>query len=101
MTLKRKTIAVPSLGQLAWQDMEMGMFIHFAPNTYQNEQLDNLSTPLSEINPEGLDVKQWKFGLMVVPMGNWSLRLSGNTNPGQWYFRAVLLQFAGLGTKTG
>jgi alpha-L-fucosidase len=52
-------LAKPTPAQLAWQDLEVGMFIHFAPNTWQNSQYDTLSTPLSEINPDRLDVKQW------------------------------------------
>jgi alpha-L-fucosidase len=49
----------PSPAQLAWQDLEVGMFIHFAPNTWQDSQHDNLATPLSAINPASLDVRQW------------------------------------------
>ena len=37
----------------------MGMFIHFAPNTWQGVEQDNLSTPLSEINPKLLNTDQW------------------------------------------
>jgi len=25
--------ALPSVDQIAWQDLELGMFVHFAPNT--------------------------------------------------------------------
>ena len=35
------------------------MFIHFAPNTWQDKELDDLSTPLSQINPKLLDTDQW------------------------------------------
>jgi alpha-L-fucosidase len=28
-------LATPTKHQLAWQDLEMGMFIHYAPNTWQ------------------------------------------------------------------
>jgi alpha-L-fucosidase len=52
-------LAKPSATQLAWQDLEVGMFIHFAPNTWQNAQYDMLTTPLAEINPARLDVRQW------------------------------------------
>ena len=51
--------ALPTPDQLAWQDLEVGMFIHFAPNTWQDKELDDLSTPLSQINPELLDTDQW------------------------------------------
>lgn len=35
------------------------MFIHFAPNTWQDNEGDDLSTPLKDINPEKLDTDQW------------------------------------------
>lgn len=52
-------LAVPTSEQIAWQDMELGMFVHFAPNTWQNTESDNLSTPLSEIDPKELNTDQW------------------------------------------
>ncbi len=51
--------AIPSPQQRAWQDLGLGMFIHFAPNTWQDREYDDLSTPLSAINPEKLDTDQW------------------------------------------
>ena len=47
--------ALPSSDQIAWQNLELGMFVHFAPNTWQDVESDNLSTPLSEIDPKRLD----------------------------------------------
>ena len=35
------------------------MFVHFAPNTWQDAESDNLTTPLSEIDPKKLDTDQW------------------------------------------
>ena len=52
-------LAVPTAGQSAWQDLEIGMFVHFAPNTWQDKEYDDLSTPLSAINPAQLDTDQW------------------------------------------
>ena len=52
-------IARPTPQQAAWQDLELGMFIHFAPNTWQDLEYDNLSTPLDKINPDKLDTDQW------------------------------------------
>src|SRR3990172_6424294 len=52
-------LARPTPQQAAWQDLEVGMFIHFAPNTWQNQEYDDLSTPLAKINPEKLDTDQW------------------------------------------
>lgn len=51
--------ARPTPQQMAWQDLEFGMFVHFAPNTWQNVESDNLSTPLSEIDPKELNTDQW------------------------------------------
>jgi alpha-L-fucosidase len=50
---------VPTPEQTAWQDLEIGMFIHFAPNTWQGREYDDLSTPLAAINPAQLDTDQW------------------------------------------
>ena len=52
-------LALPTADQLAWQNLEVGMYVHFAPNTWQDKELDDLSTPLSQINPELLDTDQW------------------------------------------
>lgn len=53
------TLAVPTPEQLAWQQLEVGMFIHLAPQTWQDSETDDLSTPASAINPEKLDTDQW------------------------------------------
>jgi alpha-L-fucosidase len=60
-------LARPTPEQVAWQDMELEMFIHFAPSTWQDTQHDNLSTPLSAINPQQLDTEQWAD--VAVSMG--------------------------------
>ncbi|MGH9451751.1 MAG: alpha-L-fucosidase [Terriglobia bacterium] len=52
-------LARPTPYQTAWQDLEIGMFVHFAPNTWQNSEYDNLSTLLSAINPSKLNTDQW------------------------------------------
>ena len=51
--------ARPTPQQAAWQDFEVGMFIHFAPNTWQDQEYDDLSTPLERINPEKLNTDEW------------------------------------------
>jgi len=51
-------LALPSAAQKAWQDLEVGMFVHFAPNTWQEREYDDRSTPLSAINPD-IDTDQW------------------------------------------
>lgn len=55
----KTVLARPTAQQQAWQDLECGMFVHFAPNTWQNVESDNLSTPLSEIDPVDLNTDQW------------------------------------------
>ncbi len=52
-------LALPSADQIAWQNLEVGMFVHFAPNTWQDTESDNLTTPLSAIDPRDLDTDQW------------------------------------------
>jgi alpha-L-fucosidase len=52
-------LAFPTPEQAAWHDLELGMFIHFAPNTWQDQEYDDLSTPLAKINPAQLDTDQW------------------------------------------
>lgn len=60
-------LARPTPEQVAWHDLELEMFIHFAPSTWQDTQHDNLSTPLSAINPQQLDTEQWAD--VAVTMG--------------------------------
>ena len=52
-------LALPTPEQAAWHDLELGMFIHFAPNTWQDREYDDLSTPVAKINPDQLDTDQW------------------------------------------
>lgn len=56
---QKKHPAIPSPEQAAWQDLELGMFIHFAPNTWNNKEYDDLTVPLNQINPARLDTDQW------------------------------------------
>ncbi|UCF34625.1 MAG: alpha-L-fucosidase [Phycisphaerales bacterium] len=49
----------PTPQQLAWHDSEIGMFIHFAPNTWTDQEYDDLSLPLTKLNPSKLDTDQW------------------------------------------
>ncbi|HVU47190.1 MAG TPA: alpha-L-fucosidase [Terracidiphilus sp.] len=38
--------------------METGKIVHFAPNTFQDRECDDFSTPLSEIDPD-IDTDNW------------------------------------------
>jgi len=59
ITVDGHQLAVPTKAQAAWADLEVGMFIHLAPQTWQDHESDDLSTPLSSINPNKLDTDQW------------------------------------------
>lgn len=50
---------LPTPEQIAWQDMELEMFVHFDPATWQDRSWDNHSTPLDRLNPATLDAEQW------------------------------------------
>ena len=50
--------ALPTQAQLDWQDLELGMFVHFAPNTWQDKEYDDLSSAPADIIP-ALDTAQW------------------------------------------
>jgi len=63
---KEQELAKPTPQQVAWQDMEMGMFIHFGPETWQDEEEDNLSTPMDQINPNKLDTDQWVYAAEMM-----------------------------------
>lgn len=58
LRLLRDPLALPSTAQQAWQDLELGMFVHFAPNTWQDKEYDDLSLPPAAIMPE-VDTEQW------------------------------------------
>lgn len=51
-------LALPTPAQEAWQDLELGMFVHFAPNTWQDKEYDDLSSAPSDIMA-AVDAAQW------------------------------------------
>lgn len=51
-------LARPTAAQRAWQDLELGMFVHFAPNTWQEKEYDDLSLAPSAVM-EDVDTEQW------------------------------------------
>jgi alpha-L-fucosidase len=66
-----RQLATPSAKQYLWQDMELSMFVHFAPETWQGTESDNHTTELNRINPGKLDVNQWidaaeSFGAKMI-----------------------------------
>ena len=55
---RSSALALPTPAQRAWQDLEVGMFVHFGPNTWQNREYDDRSLPPSAIMPN-VDAAQW------------------------------------------
>lgn len=53
------TGAVPSKHQLIWQDMEMGMFVHFGMNTFCDQEWGEGGDSALLFHPEQLDARQW------------------------------------------
>ena len=59
-TAKETTpVATPTPEQATWHDLEIGMFISFGLETYQNTETDDFSTKLQDFNPSKLDTDQW------------------------------------------
>jgi alpha-L-fucosidase len=49
----------PSPSQLAWQDLEIGVIIHFSTNTFLNREWGDGTAPASTFNPTRVDTDQW------------------------------------------
>ncbi len=56
--LQTPVLARPSVPQRLWQERELGMFVHFGPNTWQDQEYDDRSLAPSEIIPT-VDTDQW------------------------------------------
>ncbi|TDL57918.1 alpha-L-fucosidase [Paenibacillus dendritiformis] len=52
-------LAVPTPQQLAWQDLELGMFFHFGINTYCDQEWGDGTDSPELFNPVELDARQW------------------------------------------
>ena len=51
--------ALPSPAQVAWQRMEMNMFMHFGPNTFTGNEWGDGTEPEDIFCPTDLDCRQW------------------------------------------
>ena len=51
--------AMPSADQLAWQDLEIGMFVHFQPNTVSGKEYDDRAIDLGQLKFKNLNTDQW------------------------------------------
>jgi alpha-L-fucosidase len=54
-----RAAARPTPDQARWQDLEIGMFVHFGNETYLNGRSPTLSVPAAEVNPVDLDTDAW------------------------------------------
>ena len=51
----------PSPQQVAWQDMEMGVIIHFGTNTFLNREWgDGTAPPASSIRSTSIPINGWR-----------------------------------------
>ncbi|MCM1177346.1 MAG: alpha-L-fucosidase [Bacteroidales bacterium] len=51
--------AVPSEAQVAWQQMETNMFVHFGPNTFTSAEWGDGTESADVFAPSDLDCRQW------------------------------------------
>src|SRR5574344_2319550 len=50
---------LPTKQQLAWQDMEMNLFVHFTVNTFTDKEWGYGDENPDVFNPTALDCRQW------------------------------------------
>ncbi|MGD9518345.1 MAG: alpha-L-fucosidase [Armatimonadota bacterium] len=58
----------PTPKQLAWQDLEFGMFCHFGPNTFLDQEWGTGEEDPQVFNPAALDPGQWVRAAREVGM---------------------------------
>lgn len=49
----------PSPQQVAWQDLEVGVIIHYGPNSFMDKEWGNGDADPKVFNPSQLDAEQW------------------------------------------
>jgi len=56
---RNKDIAFPTPSQVAWQDMEFYLFMHFGPNTFTDLEWGKGNENAEIFDPKNLDCEQW------------------------------------------
>ena len=51
-------LARPTAGQVAFQEMGFGLFVHWSPSVYEGSEGDSRKTPRERINPDRFDAEQ-------------------------------------------
>ncbi|MBB6673812.1 alpha-L-fucosidase [Cohnella nanjingensis] len=57
--MSKPELAVPTKQQLAWQELELGVFFHFGLNTFTDREWGEGTDSPESFNPSSLDAKQW------------------------------------------
>ncbi|WP_257348924.1 alpha-L-fucosidase [Pseudalkalibacillus decolorationis] len=52
-------LALPSKQQVAWQNLELGFYVHFGMNTFCDQEWGDGTDPPEKFNPTNLDANQW------------------------------------------
>jgi len=56
---ENRSLPLPTKQQLAWQETEFYLFVHFGPNTFTNKEWGEGTEPENTFNPTNLDCRQW------------------------------------------
>ncbi len=57
--LEKVKLALPTEAQIAWQNLELGMFFHFGMNTFCDQEWGEGTDSPELFNPKEFDARQW------------------------------------------